>query len=421
MSADSLIAFEYTGRGFVPVVVPVAVKEDLNAVTYLGQRVVDEHPVVTRWAVGSPRSIDPDSVITFRGEYNGMNELQLQSVYPIVAAYKDYTAAGMKLTLSDPLQLESIEAAVTYTPSPSLPMEERVHATVNVLHWPWKFRASYNRADFYDLFGPTKTSRKGYGVGIEYGGNLISDRPRLLDYTIALAAFGGLDHVPEYQNVSASFDRLVSLHSSLDYHNLRRSLGAVEYEQGVRASAALSSNYVRTAYYPRFSVEGSYGFLLPIDHSSVWLRGAAGQAVGVRGEAFARFFLGGFGNNWVDHQDEHRYREMESFPGMGLNAVGASNFLKGMVEWTLPPLRFRRVGVPMIFCTWARLALFSSALAVDPGHGPTREMVYNVGGQVDLRLILFWRLESMLSVGYAMAAVEGHRPTRELMISLKIL
>jgi hypothetical protein len=112
---------------------------------------------------------------------------------------------------------------------------------------------------------------------------------------------------------------------------------------------------------------------------------------------------------------------MESFPGMELNAVGASNFLKGMVEWTLPPVRFRRVGVPMIFCTWARLALFSSAAVADPDHGPTRTMVYNLGGQVDLRLVLFWRLESMLSIGYAIAARQDQHSTREFMLSLKIL
>ena len=195
----------------------------------------------------------------------------------------------------------------------------------------------------------------------------------------------------------------------------------MEYEQGVSASANVYSNYVRASYYPRFSLEGSYGFLLPIDHSSIWLRASAGQAVGTRGEPFASFYLGGFGNNWVDHQDEHRYREMESFPGMELNAIGASNFLKGMVEWTLPPVRFRRVGVPMIFCTWARVALFSSTVVADPDHAPTRAVVYNLGGQVDLRLVMFWRLESMLSVGYAVASAPNQRATREFMISLKIL
>ena len=421
MNGDSVLAFEYTGQGFVPVIIPVQVKEDLSAVTYLGQQIVDAHPVVTRWTVGSPRMINADSVITFSGSYGGWGDMKLQSVYPVVAGYKDYTAAGFKMTLSDPLQLDCIEATLAYAPSPSLPAGERFHGALQILHWPWKLRAGYNKADFYDLFGPTKTSRKGYGLGIEYTGTLIADRPRTLDYAVKASAFAGLDHVPEYQNVAASYDKLVNFQGSLEYRNLRRSLGAVEFEQGVSASLAISNNVVRSDLYPRCAAEVSYGFLLPLDHSSLWLRGAAGQAIGTRGEPFASFFLGGFGNNWIDHQEERRYREMESFPGMELNAVGGSNFAKGMLEWTLPPLRFRRLGFPMIFCTWARLALFSSILTTDLDASALRRTVYNLGGQVDFRLVLFWRLESMLSVGYAVAVERDQRLSREFMVSLKIL
>jgi hypothetical protein len=225
LTGDSLLAFEYTGQGFVPVIVPVEVKEDLSAVTYLGQRIVDTHPVVTHWTVGSPRTINPDSVITFTGSYGGFGDMRLQSVYPIVAGYKDYTAAGFKMTFSDPLQLDVIEVTLAYAPAPSLTAGERFHGSLHILHWPWKIKAAYNKADFYDLFGPTKVSRKGYGLGIEYTGNMLSDRPRTLDYTVKVAAFGGLDHVPEYQNVAASYDKLVSLQGTIDYKNFRRSLG----------------------------------------------------------------------------------------------------------------------------------------------------------------------------------------------------
>ena len=31
---------------------------------------------------------------------------------------------------------------------------------------------------------------------------------------------------------------------------------------------------------------------------------------------FANFYFGGFGNNWVDHLDEKRYRRVSSFPGV---------------------------------------------------------------------------------------------------------
>jgi hypothetical protein len=75
----------------------------------------------------------------------------------------------------------------------------------------------------------------------------------------------------------------------------------------------------------------------------------------------------------------------------------------------------------MIFCTWARLALFSSALVADLDESRLRRTVYNLGGQLDFRLVLFWRLESMLSVGYAVAVERDQRLSREFMISLKVL
>ena len=113
-----MLAFEYTGRGFVPVIVPVQVKEDLSAVTYLGQRIVDAHPVVTRWTVARRARSTLTRSSRSRGAYGGVGDMKLQSVYPIVAGYKDYTAAGFKMTLSDPLQLECIEATLAYAPSP---------------------------------------------------------------------------------------------------------------------------------------------------------------------------------------------------------------------------------------------------------------------------------------------------------------
>ena len=55
---------------------------------------------------------------------------------------------------------------------------------------------------------------------------------------------------------------------------------------------------------------------LPLKHSSLWLRSSAGYVAGDdRDEPFANFYFGGFGNNWVDHREEKRYRESRTaFP-----------------------------------------------------------------------------------------------------------
>ena len=108
-----------------------------------------------------------------------------------------------------------------------------------------------------------------------------------------------------------------------------------------------------------------------------------------------------------------RYRDFYSFPGLDLNAVGGINFGRLTAEWTLPPIRFRRVGVPSLYTNWARVALFSSALR-------TGQTFYDLGAQIDFSLVMFSNLESTFSVGYANAMQKG-RDSHEVMVSLKLL
>ena len=56
------------------------------------------------------------------------------------------------------------------------------------------------------------------------------------------------------------------------------------------------------------------GLAVPIEHSSIWLRSAAGFSPRARDEPFANFFFGGFGNNYVDYRNEKRYRSTTAFP-----------------------------------------------------------------------------------------------------------
>ena len=62
-------------------------------------------------------------------------------------------------------------------------------------------------------------------------------------------------------------------------------------------------------FFERVRATLDLGIPLPLSHSSVWLRGATGFSPQDRREPFANFFFGGFGNNYVDHQDPKRYRE----------------------------------------------------------------------------------------------------------------
>ena len=420
LSNDSLLVFSYTGQGFVPVVIANQPCDDVSAVRYLGQEIVDKYPVVQSWTVGSPLSVNFDSVVVSTGEYDGLRNLRLQSAFPIVDGYKDYTSLGMRFNVLDPFQFYYISASLSYSPSPAVPRNERLHASVNFRSFPWTLTGGYNTADFYDLFGPTKKSRKGHYGSLQYSDYMIFDTPETMKYTIRLAGYGGQETLPEYQNVATSFKEFYTLSAGLSYENLSKSLGAVDNEAGVQWEMSSANTYAGTKAFPLLYTNIAYGFLLPIDHSFVWLRTSFGHSFRDRRDPFANFYFGGFGNNWVDYQTEKRYREHYSFPGVELNGIGGTNYGKAMLEWTLPPLRFRHFGMLNAYLTWARLAFFTSGIVTNVDSVPDQRRLIDVGTQLDFRFVLFSRLDATLSFGYAAAFEKDQRTQKEFMVSLKI-
>jgi hypothetical protein len=109
--------------------------------------------------------------------------------------------------------------------------------------WNWKFSGYYNNADFYDLFGPTKVSRKGYSLKAGYSTYVIYDTPRTLELTWSVAGYGAMDRLPDYQNVVATSSSLLEGNLGLKYSFLDRSQGAVDDEKGTLAGAFTRLNY----------------------------------------------------------------------------------------------------------------------------------------------------------------------------------
>jgi len=421
VSDDSLIVFRYTGKGFLPVVIPNRGTDDVSAVRYLGQEIVEKYPVVQSWTVQSPLKVNLDTLSIVEGEYHGLDHIRVTSAYPIVEGYKDHVGFGERIDLMDIGYDHTLNATLSYSPNRNLSTDERFHAGVTYEHSDWKFIGRYNGADFYDLFGPTKTSRKGYSLLTRYTRNLLFDQPKKLDLTISLAGYGGLERLPDFQNVTATFDKFLTSSIGLNYVSLLRSLGSVEAEEGTRIRCNAAATFVQSDAFPGIYANLERGFLLPIDHSSLWLRATAGIAGGDRAQSFSNFYFGGFGNNWVDYQEPRRFREYYSFPGIEINEIGGSNFLKAQVEWTLPPVRFRRFGFSSLYCNWTQLTLFSSGIVTNLDLPADQEKAIDAGGQIDFKLIMFSNLESTLSFGYALAARELERRTTEFMMSLKIL
>jgi hypothetical protein len=421
VSDDELFAFHYTSKGFIPVKLANQTLEDINPIRFLGQNIVEKYEIEKEWMLDPPSAIDLDAIETEKGLYKPRKLLKLMSAYPILENYRGYGAIGYRFNIMDPVGLTSIDISASVSPHSEVPSNEKFHLTANYNHYPWKVSAFYNPADFYDFFGPTETSRKGYGMLGEYRGILIDDRPKSLKYSLYLTAFGGLDTLPEYQNVEATIKEYVALSGKLEYKALRRTIGGLEPEKGIKAGFYVNDKYAESEHYPRVWGNLDLGLSLPIKYSSLWLRSSAGYSWGDPENTLSNYYFGGFGNNYVDHQEVRRFQQYYSFPGLEINELEGNNFAKAMLEWDLPPLRFKRFGFPELYCTWASAVIFGSAIATNLDESEFRQELFNIGAQVDFKLVIFTNLSSTLSIGYARAFDSDRNGSNEFMISLKIL
>jgi hypothetical protein len=426
----SLIAFRFSGEGFIPVRIDPQPIEDIDPIVFLGHEVISKHPQLEEWKVGSAADIPLDDLITHEGKYSGISNLGFESIYPIIEGYKDEFALGVNAAFSDSLGLDSINFSASHSIDSSLPSSEDLHAQIEWRHivakatplaGMWTMALRHNPADFYDLFGPTKQALKGQSASVTYEKTLVYDRPREMHLIVDLSHYTGLDRLPRYQNIDVTFDTLSTFGARLDYSRVRKSLGAVDDEKGFTWTLGATADHVDGDTIPKVLAEFDFGFALPWRHSSIWIRNSAGAAFGEPLDEFANFFFGGFGNNYVDHQEVKRYREYYSMPGFELNAIPGRNFHRAMLEWTLPPIRFKNVGGPSFYLTWVRTALFASNLTTNLDNDLIKLDTQSYGIQIDFRFTLLSRLNMTLSTGYAKAYGNNSFTDDEWMVSLKIL
>jgi hypothetical protein len=415
-----LLAFDYGGQGLLPGFIDPQPREDLSAVTLLGAQIAERHPQVREWNVGPPSRIDLPSITRSQGEYDSVREIGLQSIYPVVEGYKESWALGMHANFADPVGLDRITLTASYSPDEDLDEGERLHFEGLWRHRGWRVRFQYNDADFYDLFGPTRSSRRGNSWTFGYEKALIFDTPRTLDMDLAVQLHNNLDTLPAFQDIGVTTDELVTARLSLDYAYLLNSLGNVDEEKGVRWNLNAVVSHAAGNTIP--SVFGGFDVGTPFlfDHSSLWLRTGAGWSDGAAEDPYANFFFGGFGNNWIDDDEVKRYREHFSFPGFEINQIGGRSYARAMLEWNLPPVRFSNIGTPANYLSWARAALFAGTLVLDPGRDGSRTFG-TLGAQLDLQFYVMHDQEMTLSVGYARGFEDGGDGSDEWMLSLKIL
>jgi hypothetical protein len=419
MADGKVLALEYSGTGFVPTILDVKPIEDLGAITFLGNEIAAKHPVVRSWNAGSPAAVPLDSLVRARDTYVPRQQMRYDGGYPILQGYRDGVALGWRVNFADPLHLYNLSVSASYSIDDSLPSDEKLHLRVDYRTLNWHAAAWHNNADFYDLSGPIKRSRKGDAVSLEYHKLLVYDEPRRIEWHAGAAYYTGLDTLPSNQNVPSELDTLTSAEIGIDYSNTRKSQASVDHEKGVDATALLSADYAGSEFYPKAQAGADVGWALPLRNSSIWLYNAAGVAGGDETSSLGYFYFGGFHNNRLDKGAVKRYREFDTFPGVGIDAIQARRFAKSVLEWNAPPWRFESIGVPGFYLGYVRPAAFVGTLWVDDGTAKRR--FNDVGVQLDLNFTVMDHLPMTISVGYAQGFEGGSKFDDEWLFSLKLL
>jgi hypothetical protein len=422
LADGKLVVLTYTAAGFVPAIIEPQPLKDVSAITFLGAALAEKYPVVTTWQVPPPSTVDDNALITQKeSPYVPLRSLELSNAFPVLQGYKNTVGAGYHFNLEDPLHYASVGVTAAYTPEEKLPSDERGHVDITGRYGFWHGELSWNRSDFYDLFGPTERSRKGYAAKLGYDWLLIYDTPERLDLRFDVAYYDDIDTLPNAQNIQTTFTQLATAEIGLHYTNLRRSIGAVDDEKGVSWELVYFGSHIPGENAPQFRGGLDLGFPVPLPHSSIWLRSAAGIANGDRNSVIANFYFGAFGNNYIDDGTVKRYRDYTSLPGFQINEVSALNYVREMAEWNLPPYIFESAGTPSFYLTWLRPSLFATGLWTDPGSDRNRAQYQSAGGQVDLSFSVLHRYNMTMSAGYAVGREPSGRTENEWMVSLKIM
>ncbi|MCX6268864.1 MAG: hypothetical protein NTW16_16180 [Bacteroidetes bacterium] len=419
LSGDSMLVLEYTHEGMMPGMVKIDTLADVNAIEFLGQKIYKRYPQVESWMLPPPSKVNLDSLQVTETRYKPLKELKLASAYPIIQGYQCYAAVGYRLNFMDPAGLNLLTVKWSFSPQPSLPLKQTVHLAVDYSLWNWNFSANYNYADFYDLFGPTKFSMAGYSFSVKYNKLFNRLSPGKSEFYVKLTAYGDLETLPFYQNIASDYRNLYV--GTLSYHKsyLRKSLGAIEPEQGYDWNVYAITSFARETFYPQLINNFDLGFLLPVRNSAFWFRTSVGQSFGESDKTNSYFYFGGFRNNYLEYRSAQQYRDMSGFPGLQIDQISALNYGKLTTELDFRPIRFRKLGLLGFYSTYARFSIFGMGMFTNIANDQPQRNYFSSGIQLDLELVMFSLLKSTLSFGFA-RAYGPMAPLDQFMISLKL-
>jgi hypothetical protein len=421
LSDDSLFSFEFTSEGFIPVIIPNKPANDLVAIHYLGEKVIEKDTQLTQLAVTpDEETINDKANIPDTNEYNSFENLKVLTFVPVISGFQNEAMFGIFTHISDPLFIHDLSMEFGYSPYNTAADLPRFHLT---LKYEYMKRVTiginYNATDFYDLFNDRKRGMIGTKFTLGYTHYWVFDNPLKVMQTISL------DY---YTNVQLINDNLVHvsqpdfsvLQTNLNSKDLRKSIGSIDWEEGNEFNLTAMGFGVQE---PSWLVAGE--LWAEWDRYSTWLfphnifhfKLAAGSTTRTDYVIQAKYYFGGFGNRQLENTDVMQFRKVFRFPGIQIYSLSAESFGKITLENELPPLRFSNAAIGQHYLSHISMTLFTQALVL---HSTQQREWVDIGTQINFVFRHWFNLESTLSTGIAQAWNESGN-SWEWFVSYKLL
>ena len=410
--------FNYTARGFVPAMIRPEPTEDLSAITFLGEQIATQHPVVQGWSAGSPARIDYDvAASSARGP-------------------TDRTRAQARIDVSDRRGLQGLRSALGR--ARAIQRSDRLQhrsasprATVPTASCRRRSAARGGRASSTSSGTPARTgtpatsttcsvrpsaAARGTTPSWPTTGPIIYRPPETLrrereaSPTTATSTRCPTSRTCRRRRTSSSRAR-----SGSTTRNVRSSIGERRRRDRLhlgRARARLRRRRRRGAR-ARGTVRRRLRAAARAHLDLAAQRGSADRRATATTRSRTSSSAASATTTSTTATPSATAR-CSACPGSRSTRSAAARSPSRCSSCNLPPLRFEALGTPGFYVPWARSALFASALSTNFEDGDVRETVYNVGVQIDFQLHVMHRLPMMLSFGYAHGFADGGRGRRRV-------
>ncbi|MHB1686707.1 MAG: TolB family protein [Ignavibacteriaceae bacterium] len=420
LNADSLFAFEFSTDGFIPVIIPNKPAEELPAINYFGEQILNHYPSLANYVLKPAEQSVDTTGLTKEEDYSGLSNLKIQTFVPVISGFQSEKVIGFYTHIADPIFYHDLTMEFGYSPF-------KDNSGLPKFHFRGKYEfkkefevgLDYNASDFYDLFNDRKRGMIGTKVTLADTYYWVYDNPLKVKQKTQIDYYGGIKSIND-NLIKVSQADFVVAQTNLNSKNLRRSIGSVDYEEGnefnfTALGFGANSKKLQLAGEAYGEWDNYSIFIFP--HNVFHLKFAAGYVQKNDSLDQAHFYFGGFGNRPLENVSVKQYRDVFRFPGIPIYSLLNNSFAKILVEENFPPLRFDDVRIGEHFLNYIDMSIYSENLFAKPDQVKTWS---DAGGQINLVFKHWFNLESTLSAGIAKAWY-GKENSWDWFLSFKLL